>query len=140
MNEFFVDTNVFLRFLTADVKEQAQAVDRLLARAEAGQIQLHTSVLTIAEIVWTLESYYEIPRGEIQEKVIAITNTPGLEVEGAELLPQAVTLYANQNIDFVDAYNDTWMMDRGLTQGVTFDTKHFRRIEGLTAVDPKVAV
>lgn len=139
MDEFFVDTNVFLRFLTADVKEQAQAVDRLLARAEVGEILLQTSALTIAEIVWTLDSYYELPRDEIREKIIAILNTPGLEVEGADLLAQAVVLYVDQNIDFIDAYNGIWMMDRGISAAVTFDVKHFRRIHGLTMVDPKEA-
>ena len=140
MDELFVDTNVFLRFLTADVQEQAQDVDRLLERAEGGEIRLCTSILTIAEIVWTLDSYYELPRAEIQEKVIAILNTPGLDVEGADLLAQAMSLYEDQNIDFIDAYNGTWMMDRGLSDAVTFDTKHFSRISGITAISPKKVV
>ncbi len=140
MSELFVDTNVFLRFLTADVLELAQDVDRLLERAEGGEISLCTSILTIAEIVWTLESYYELPRDEILEKVIAILNTPGLDVEGSDLLAQAVSLYVDQNIDFIDAYNGIWMRERGLSKAVTFDVKHFSRIGGITAISPKEVV
>ncbi|MBI3460736.1 PIN domain-containing protein, partial [Candidatus Acetothermia bacterium] len=78
MTRYFVDTNVFLRYLTNDVPAQAEAVTRLLQRAKAGEIVLHTSVLVLAEIVWTLESYYELARDEIKANVLAILNTPGL--------------------------------------------------------------
>jgi predicted nucleic-acid-binding protein len=84
MTEFFIDTNIFLRFLTNDIPEQAQAVEEVLKRANKGEIDLYTSVLTLAEIVWTLESYYELPREDIRDKVIAILNTPGLHVEEAD--------------------------------------------------------
>ena len=47
----FLDTNLFLRFLTNDVPAQADAVERLLRRAAAGEVQLVTSSLVIAEIV-----------------------------------------------------------------------------------------
>lgn len=140
MSELFVDTNVFLRFLTADIQAQAQDVDRMLERAEAGEISLRTSILTVAEIVWTLESHYELPRNEIQEKVIAILNTPGLNVEGSDLLAQAVSLYVDKNIDFIDAYNGIWMGKNGLSRAVTFDAKHFSRLDGITAISPKEVV
>ena len=52
----FVDTNLFLRYITNDVPEQADAVERLLQRAGAGEITLITNSLVICEIVWTLES------------------------------------------------------------------------------------
>ena len=92
---YFVDTNVFLRFLTNDHPAQANAVRRILQRAVAGEILLQTSVLVIAEIVWTLESYYQLSRQEVKAKVLAIVNTPGLRVENADLILQAALLYTN---------------------------------------------
>lgn len=136
MTEHFVDTNIFLRYLTKDVPEQAQAVDRLLAEAEAGRYRLHTSVLTIAEIVWTLESYYELDKEEIRERVVGILNTPGLEVENSELIARAIGLYVDENIDFVDAYNGLWMQEHGISSVVTFDVRHFQRIPRLEAQAP----
>ena len=53
----FADTNLFLRYLTDDVPEQADAVERLFRRAAAGEMALVTNGLVIAEIVWTLESF-----------------------------------------------------------------------------------
>jgi predicted nucleic-acid-binding protein len=137
MTEFFIDTNIFLRFLTNDIPEQAQAVEEVLKRANKGEIDLYTSVLTLAEIVWTLESYYELPREDIRDKVIAILNTPGLHIEEADRLAQAVTLYADLNIDFIDAYNAVWMRDQGLSKVITFDIKHFNRVQWVNASTPE---
>jgi predicted nucleic-acid-binding protein len=132
----FIDTNLFLRFLTNDIPAQADQVEALLRRAAKGEIQLVTTSLVIAEIVWTLESYYRVPKSEIQDKVLAILNTPGLEVDGADLLLQAAVWYAEKNTDFIDAVNAARMMKHDVGQVFTFDQKHFNRFEGVTALLP----
>ncbi len=43
MMRCFVDTNVFLRYLTDDVPEQASHVEDLLRKAEKGELTLVTS-------------------------------------------------------------------------------------------------
>ena len=139
MHEFFADTNVFLHYLTSDVPEQAAAVERLLQRAAKGSVALHTSVLVIAEMVWTLESYYELSRPEIRDKVLAMLNTAGLTVENSDLVAQAVSLFAELNVDFVDAYNALWMPAHGLDQVVTSDTRHFSRLPRIAALTPDKA-
>ncbi len=139
MNDYFIDTNIFLRFLTDDVPEQVEAIDRLLTRVEKGALELHTSVLTIAEVVWTLESYYGLRPDDVRNKVIGILNTKGLHVENAELIAQAMGIYVYANIDFVEAYNGLWMRERGINTAITFDTKHFRRIPGITSLTPSEA-
>jgi predicted nucleic-acid-binding protein len=140
MNELFVDTNVFLRFLTEDVPEQAQEVERLLQHAAAGGIALSTSILVVAEIIWTLESYYELPREEIGDKALAILNTPGSKVENANTIALAVSVYVDKNIDFIDACNAPWARENDLDQVLPFDTKHFSRVEGIRAKTPEEAL
>jgi len=105
MHEFFAEANVFLRYLTGDVPEQAAAVERLLRRAEKGNVVLHTSVLVMAEIVWTLGSFYKLSRPEIRDKVLAMLNTAGLSVDNSDPVAQAASPCAELNVDFVDAYN-----------------------------------
>jgi predicted nucleic-acid-binding protein len=132
----FADTNLFLRYLTDDVPAQADAVEQLLHRASAGEIVLVINSLVIAEIVWTLESYYGLARDSVKEKILAILNTPGLEVEEGDLLLQAISWYADKNIDFVDAFNAAWLLARGLRVACTFDQKHFSRFEGIRVQVP----
>jgi predicted nucleic-acid-binding protein len=136
VNKYFADTNLFLRYLTDDVPDQAQAVAQLLDRAGKEEIELHTSVLTIAEIVWTLESYYDLKADDVRMKVIGILNTPGLNVENEAIIVRALEIYVHQNIDFVDAYNGEWMKEQGLSSAVTFDEKHFKRIPGIETISP----
>jgi predicted nucleic-acid-binding protein len=136
MNSHFIDTNLFLRYITNDVPDQAELVDQLLLRAEQGDFELHTSVLTIAEMVWTLESYYGLEPEAVRDQIVAILNTPGLKVENAEILAHALSLYVNENIDFVDAYNGIWMQKGGIASAITFDIRHFQRIPGITVQTP----
>lgn len=134
--EHFVDANVFLGFLTNDVPAQAEAAERLFRRAQNGEIALRASALTIAEIVWTLESYYEVGPEGVRHRILAILNTPGLKVEGDELISRALDLYVNENIDFIDSYNGLWLRDRGLSSAINFNIKHFRRIPGINVQTP----
>ena len=127
----FVDTNIFLRYLTGDDPEQAPKARALLERAERGEIQLVTTVLTIAEIVWVLESVYEPDRASIRVKVVAILGLEGLSVEDQEVLLQAIVWYEEKNVDFADAYSAAWMERRGLGEVYTFD-RDFDRFEELT--------
>jgi len=133
----FADTNLFLRYLTNDMPEQADLVESVLLRAKKGQIHLVTTSLVIAEIVWTLESYYEVSKKDIQLKVLAILNTDGLKVEDSDLVLQAIGWYAEKNVDFIDAYNAAWMLKKDVNKAITFDQKHFSRFEGIIAEQPK---
>ena len=135
----FLDTNIFLRYLTNDLPQQADAAEALLLKAETGELKLITSSLVVAEIVWTLTSYYRLPKDDIRQKILAILNTPGLEVEGSRLILQAVNWYAEKNVDFLDAYNASWLVEKGIEKVYTFDQKHFQRFEGLMVRTPPIA-
>lgn len=132
----FADTNLFLRYLTNDIPAKADAVEDLLERAARRELILVTSSLVIAEIVWTLESYYGLSKKEIRDKILTILSTPGLEVEGAYLAGQAISIFADKNTDYIDAYNTCWMRSTGLIIIYTFDKKHFSRIEGISPIEP----
>ena len=132
----FVDANVFLRYLTNDIPEQADAVDAFLDRAASGEIRLVTSVLVVAEVVWTLGSFYKRTKEQVRDAVLAICHTPGLAVEDADALVQAAEWHAEKNVDFADAYHAAWMGARGVTDVRTFNLKHFRRFEALNPDAP----
>lgn len=128
MGSFFVDTNVFLRFLTNDDQAKAKRAEILFRDALRGKIRLATSLLVIAEIVWTLESFYKLERPDIAAKIEKILNTPNLDCPESPLLFMVLDLYVHANIDFVDAYNAFHMKEHGLTEILTYDRKHFARV------------
>lgn len=135
MAEIFVDTNVFLRFLTNDDAAKAARAGRLFRDAVSGRVSLRTSPLVIAEIVWTLESYYGLPKPQIAGKVEKILNTPNLDCDESARILQALDAYVHENIDYIDAYHAFYMKDLGLVQIATYDRKHFGRIPWVEIVD-----
>jgi uncharacterized protein len=136
MNERFVDTNVFLRFLTNDDPAKAKRAEMLFKNAVDGKARLRTSLLVIAEIVWTLESFYGLEKEDIAEKISIILNTPNLSCPEARSIRSAMHLYVDQNIDFIDAYHAFYMKDAQLSEIVTYDRKHFGRVSWLRIVEP----
>lgn len=132
----FADTNLFLRLLTDDVPEQAEAFANLLRKADQGEMQFVTNPMVLAEIIWTLESYYGLSKEAVQEKILAILNTPGLDVSDEALILQAILWYVEKNVDFIDAYNAAWMLQHGVVTACTFDQKHFARFDGISTLIP----
>ena len=90
---YLVDTNVFLRFLTNDVPEEADAAEALFRAAEAGRITLYANPLVIAEIVWVLESFYRTPRSQVAEAVRSLIAFPSIIVVDPALLLRAIEVY-----------------------------------------------
>lgn len=128
MKRLFVDTNLFLRYLTNDVPEQAERVKELLEKAESGSIRLETNAMVVAELVWTMDSFYELPRNQISRNILALLNTPGLTVEGSQILLTAIVWFEEKNVDFIDAYNAAWIRANELDGVYSFDRKHFARL------------
>ncbi|MBN1321352.1 MAG: PIN domain-containing protein [Thermoleophilia bacterium] len=132
----FVDTNVFLRFLTNDVPEQAAAAETLFERAAAGEVMLVTNTMVLAELVSVLESYYQLAPPDVQERAMAVATMDGLLLPEADLVIDALLVYAVSGVDFADAYNACWAKQQGLTQVVTFDRRHHGRLEGIELRSP----
>lgn len=135
MRRVFVDTNVFLRFLTQDDLAKAEKARRLFASAVAGEVVVETSLLVIAEIVWTLESFYGLTHDEVAEQVTIILATPNIECPNKELLVEALIAYTERNVDFIDAYHAVLLGRRRDISLARFDRKHFRRFAGLDLFD-----
>ncbi|GAB6063295.1 PIN domain-containing protein [Deferrisoma palaeochoriense] len=136
MTRVFVDTNLFLRYLTNDDPAKADRVERLLDQAQDGEVRLVTAEMVIAEIVWVLESYYGLGRAEVAPLVRGILATPGLEVVNGNLVARALDHYETLNIDFVDGYIAALMEHLGIEDLYSFDKKHADRLRGIRRLEP----
>ncbi|HZK48530.1 MAG TPA: PIN domain-containing protein [Thermoleophilia bacterium] len=132
----FVDANVFLRYLTNDVPEQAEAVESLFRDAADGHACLVTNVMVLAELVRVMESQYRLSKQEVHRRALAVATMEGLDLPGLDLVVQALFDYLEKNVDFIDAYNVAWAGHRAIDTIVTFDSRHLGRFPGLTVVTP----
>lgn len=136
MSSCFVDTNLFIRYLTNDDQTKAERVEILLKEAAAGKVQLVTAEMVLAEVVWVLESSYGLKSGQVAPLVRAILATSGLTVLNAPLVERALEHYETQNIDFIDGYIAAVMEKQGITELYSFDRKHISRIKAITRKEP----
>jgi len=96
----FVDINILVRHLTGDPPDQAARATRFLTTAD----ELLLADLVVAEVVYVLESFYEVPRARVAELVRAIVAFPAVVVLDPALLLRALEVYETDRLDFAEAY------------------------------------
>ena len=134
---YFIDANVFLRHLLNDHPFQSPQCLALFEAIERGEERGWTTDMVIAEIVWVLAGKpYQVKRETIAQWLLALTSLPNLRVERRRRLTHALRLYTSTPMDFIDAYNAAFILDRqGPTKLYSFDA-HFDRVPELTRLEP----
>lgn len=135
MKKVFIGTNVFLRFLTKDDDSQYENCRDLFKSAIEGELVLTTSAMVIAELIWTLLSYYKVPKADVIEKVSIIIGAEGLHIPEKNIIMDALILFGRKNIDYIDAYNAVLMRHLGVSEIYSYD-EDFDTIEGLKRNEP----
>ncbi len=96
----FVDTNILVRHLTGDPPDMAQRAKSYLA-TERG---LLLADLVVADTVYVLESFYEVPRRQVAEAMRSLVALDSIVCVDPALLLRAVELYEVDHLDFAEAY------------------------------------
>lgn len=103
MMKYFVDTNVFLRTL---VKEDADSFNdcvKFLRGVKENKWPAVSAPIVLAEAAWTLGSYYRFPKAAVIKGIQSIINIRGLAIGGDHQMADALDLYGNNSIKFIDA-------------------------------------
>ena len=127
----FLDTNVLIRHLTGDPPAQARRATTFLERAD----ELLVPDLIVAEVVYVLESFYEVKRPRVAELVRAIIVFPGIIVVDEPLLLRALEVYEVERIDFAEAYLVASAEASGVETIASFD-RAIDRITSVRSVEP----
>jgi len=127
----FVDTNILVRHLTGDPPEQAARASRFLAAAD----ELLLADLVVAEVVYVLESFYEVPRTRVAELVRAIIVFPAIVVLDPAMLLRALEVYETVRLDFAEAYLVAQAERSGVGAVASFD-KAIDRVTTVRRIEP----
>ena len=127
----FVDTNVLIRHLTGDPPAQASRATRFLAEAD----ELLLVDLVVAEVVYVLESFYDVERSRVAELVRSIIAFAAMQVADEELLLRAVEVYELDRLDFADAYLVASAERTGVDAIASFD-RSIDRVTTVTRTEP----
>ena len=128
MKTWFVDANIFLRFLLEDDQGQHQKSVRLFEAARREECRLVTGPPVLFELAWTLRAAYKTPKARVLEILRAIFVTPGIVLTDVPLVADALTLAAATGFEFADAYIAASSRTEGCSGVATFNRKDFARL------------
>ncbi len=122
-----IDTNIIVRFLVADDKEEQAAAAR--GAIEAGDIFVPTTVMLESE--WVLRSAYGFAPGEVVQALRGFASLPGVAVEDPARLAQALDWTA-AGMDFADALH--LAAAEGCSVFLSFDARLAKMAAGRSGV------
>lgn len=127
----FVDTNVLIRHLTGDPPAQARGATAFLEQAD----ELLLPDLIAAEVLYVLESYYELDRSHVAELMRSIISYPAILVTHEPLLMRALEVYEVNRLDFAEAYLVASAEATGVGTIASFD-RTIDRVPTVTRLQP----
>jgi len=121
-----LDTNILIRYLTRDdpvqFRKSAGIIERRLTRDKPGFI----SLVTIAEVVWVLESVYEFTGHEIAAGIESMLQADTLAIQNEQEVFIAAQVLKDGSGDFADALIGAVGRWAGCDSTLTFDKKAAR--------------
>ena len=99
---YFLDTNIFLRFLVRDHEESYQDCQRLFELIRHGSLGALTSTVVLIEINYTLLSFYGLPKAQVVTGLKSITSLTNLKIVDKFNLQKTMGLYEENRVKFVD--------------------------------------
>jgi len=134
VEEVLLDTNVILRHALGDDASHRRQALRLFEQAGEGTLRLLVPSLVIAQVVWTLESFYRASREYIAGLLEALLDTPGVTALEPRVVSRCIEIYRGYNIEIVDAYLVALAEETKSPVLATFNKKDFRRFPHLKLI------
>ncbi|MBI2382967.1 MAG: type II toxin-antitoxin system VapC family toxin [Gammaproteobacteria bacterium] len=119
-----LDTNVLVRFYTADDPRQASIAERVLKRADT----LFVPKSVVLELYWVLASVYETPAARIVDVLRHLMSLEHVRIEDEETVAAAVAGF-EAGLEFEDALHVASC--RSCERVLTFDRKRAGRARRL---------
>ncbi|MEE8584736.1 MAG: PIN domain-containing protein [Acidobacteriota bacterium] len=127
-----MDSNILIRYLSADDAQQTAAARSLLEQGEEQGERFHISTTVLCELIWTLRGRpYHLDRPAITSAIEQLSVTPLFVLQSRELVLKALQDYRQGRADFPDYLNGWQDRQAGCKDTLTFD-RELAREEGFT--------
>jgi predicted nucleic-acid-binding protein len=126
-----IDANVILRYLVRDDKALWEKADAVMRRMDRGEVVLDCDPVILGEVVWTLTSFYKLPRERIASALLGLLSAEGFRVLGKDRYVRALQLYSTSVPHFADACASAAAIEDCDGQLLSFD-RALSRVEGVS--------
>ena len=121
-----LDTNILVRFVTADDSPQSERVRELFRAAETHNEILFVSLPVTLELIWVLGSAYDTPKASIADALQHLLGLPYLRFEQEGRIRDLLTMSPQSPLGLGDLLVALSGKDHGCTTTLTFDRKAAR--------------
>lgn len=98
-----IDTNVILRYLLADHEALHEKACAIINPLQLGEANGTVTEGVLIECVYVMLKVYAVPRALIASQLRAVLSYPGLYQTDSDHYILALEIFANHNVDIVDA-------------------------------------
>jgi len=106
MDEFFIDSNIIIRFIVKDDPTMYQVSKKFFTQIRDKEKKGLVSILVFQEVVWVLSHYYKLKRKEVVDslqELILLENIYIFDAKKEQIL-DLLKYYGQSNLDLVDIY------------------------------------
>ena len=118
-----IDTNMLVRFLVGDDTRQANKVYKLFKKAEEEKTEFFVPSLVVLELIWVLESAYDIDRSNIIDTISQLVLMPIFQFENLSAIQKFVVEAQESKFDLSDLLIAQTADANGCETVFTFDKK-----------------
>lgn len=102
-NQFLLDTNVIIRYLVKDHIEHFKQASIWFNQAKEGKIKMIIAPIVVAECCYVLESFYEVSRESIAQKMQVLLSQRWIQVDQRKEINNLWQYYL-KGLHFVDSF------------------------------------
>lgn len=134
MTKVFIDTNIFIRFLTKDDVEKYNQCLKFFDLVELGKLRPYISNIVILEIQFVLIRLYKFPKDKVLEDISNLLSLRNLTLIEKSNTQEAISIYKKHNIKYPDCLIATQVPVN--TRMVSYDAD-FSKIKTLSVALPE---
>lgn len=121
----FIETSVFIRFLTRDDEQKFQTVYALFSAIESGEVRAATSNVVLLEVIYVLSRVYGFPQTKVMAAVKTLQSMRSLQLVEKTNSTDALLLWEQTKLPYGDCLIATQLPKNALL--ATFD-KDFKKV------------
>lgn len=104
MKVYYVDTNVFLRFILKDNVQQYKTARELFQKAKDGKVKLLACQIVIFEINFILGKFYHLEKEEIIQQLESLLSAQYFHIQNDAVFKDALKLFKINNNSLADCF------------------------------------
>ena len=99
-----IDANIIIRFFLNDHPKLSPQAKSLFIKAGNGKLNLYLDEIVVAEVIWTLTSFYKINKHKIIEQFQTLLAQKWIVNPRKELIFKTLNLFGAQALDYIDCW------------------------------------